>query len=72
MTTDEERINEMVFEATAALVKDFCATRIGEGATREQVNAELKDSIPQINAWAARQRRLAKLMVLDQPSSELQ
>ena len=74
MTTTDEAINEMVFEATATKIKDYCERRVGQGATTEQLNAELKGYVPQINAWSRRQRTLLKLMWDDSfaPSHELQ
>jgi hypothetical protein len=65
MTTGEA-INAAVFEVTCATIKNYCETRIGQGATREQVNTELKDYLPKINQWSRRQRRLLKAM-LDEP-----
>jgi hypothetical protein len=38
-----------------------CARR--PSATDEQLNAELKDYVPQINAWSRRQRKLFKLTI---------
>ena len=65
VTTTDEAINEAVFEATVRKLKDYCAARISQGATREQVNVELKDYLPKINQWSRRQRRLLKLMLDD-------
>ena len=71
--TTEGDINEMVFGMTVALLKDYAATRIGEGASNEQLNAELKEFVPAINAWSRRERTLLKRMLLDDPPShELQ
>ena len=70
--TDEGDINQMVFEATAAKIKDFCERRLGQGATDEELNIELKDFVPLVSAWARRQRMLVKLMLDNSTSSTLQ
>jgi hypothetical protein len=72
MTAAEGDINEMVFGITVALLRDYCETRIGQGATNAQLNAELKGYIPHINAWSRRQRILLRLMLNDPPSHALQ
>lgn len=61
MTTTHEDINAAVFEVTVAKIKDYCETRLGQGASNEELNAELKCYVPQINAWSRRQRSLLKL-----------
>ena len=71
MTTDEA-INEAVFEATVATIKHYAETRVGEGVSNEQLNAELKKFMPVINQWARRERILLKLMLDDPPSHALQ
>ena len=73
LPTDEE-INAMVFEATAAKIKDYCERRVGQGVSNDQLNAELKGYIPTLNAWSRRQRTLIKMMLNDSsaPSQELQ
>lgn len=65
MTTTEGDINEMVFGMTCALFKDYAATRLGQGVSNAQLNEELKQFVPAINAWSRRQRMLLKLMMLD-------
>ena len=59
--TTTEAINEMVFDATVAKIKDYCETRLAQGASNDQLNAELKRYIPHINVWSRRQRMLLKL-----------
>ena len=71
MTTDEV-INEAVFQAVVAKLKDFCATRLAQGVSNEQLNTELKGYIPLINQWSRRQRTLLRLMLNDPPSHALQ
>lgn len=63
MTTAEGAFNEMLFGVTVAMMKEYAETRVGQGATTEQLNAELADRIPQINAWSRRQRKLFKLKI---------
>jgi uncharacterized protein YicC (UPF0701 family) len=70
--TNDEAINEAVFEATVAAIKDFAERRVSEGASNEQLNAELKVFVPAINQWSRRQRTLLKLMLDDPPSHALQ
>ena len=72
MTRAEGDINEMVFGMTVAIFKDYCAMRIGEGVSNEQLNAELKQFVPVINKWARRERILLRLMLNDPPSHALQ
>ena len=72
MTRAEGDINEMVFGMTVAIFKDYCAMRIGEGVSNEQLNAKLKQFVPAINKWARRERILLKLMLNDLPSHALQ
>jgi len=59
---NDEDINEAVFAVTVATIKDYCATRDSQGATREQVNEKLKQFVPAINIWSRRQRGLLKLL----------
>ena len=71
--TDEGDINEMVFNMTAVVLKDYATTRVREGASNEQLNAELKEFVLAINAWSRRELTLLKRMLLDDPPShELQ
>ena len=72
MTSAEGDINETVFGMTVAIFKDYCAMRIGEGVSNEQLNAELKQFVPVINKWARRERKLLRLMLNDSPSHALQ
>ena len=62
MMTIDEDINTTICKVRDQMLMDFCERRIGEGATREQVNDELKGFIPEINAWSRRQRTLLKLI----------
>jgi hypothetical protein len=70
--TEEGDISEMVFNMTAAVLKDYCETRVGEGVSNAQLNAELEQLVPHINVWARRQRTLLRLMLNDPPSHALQ
>jgi hypothetical protein len=70
--TTEGDINEMVFNMTAAVLKDYCETRVGAGVSNAQLNEELKLLVPHINVWSRRQRTLLRLMLNDPPSRELQ
>jgi hypothetical protein len=73
MTTADEAINEAVFAATVAQIKNYCETRLGEGVSNEQLNAQLKEFVPALTAWSRRERGLLKLMLSDHPPShELQ
>ena len=67
-----EAINEAVFEATVAKIKDYCETRLAQGVSNDQLNDELKGQIPLINQWSRRQRTLLRLMLNDPPSHALQ
>jgi hypothetical protein len=62
MMSDED-INQAVFETMTAKLMDYCERRTGQGVTREQLNSELKDLVPEINTWSQRQRTLMKLTV---------
>ena len=65
MTNTEADISQFVYEATVAQIRAFCEYRLSQGLTNDELNAELKNFIPRVNAWAQRQRTMIKLMVLD-------
>ena len=50
MTADEV-IEGIVLEMTAAKMEDFAERRLGQGVSNDQLNAEMKDLIPEINVW---------------------
>ena len=70
--TMDETINVAVFEAMTVKLKDYCERRIGAGASDEQINVELRDLIPEINAWSRRQRTLMNLMLDDKGNEQIQ
>ena len=69
MTSAEGDINQLVYEATVARIREFCERRLGQGASNAELNAELKSYIPLLNAWSRRQRTMLKLLVLDDASA---
>ena len=70
MTADE--INTAAIDATLEWVRGYCRHRFNEGASREQINMELKEQLPAINAWSRRHRTILRMMLADPPTNELQ
>ena len=69
MTADEV-IEDVVLEMTAAKMKDFAERRLGQGVSNDQLNAEMKDLIPEINVWRRRQRMLLRIFLFKEPPTQ--
>ena len=46
-----EQFNQLLLHIIAVSSKDFCAKRLGQGATREDVNAELPAYLDALRVW---------------------